>query len=105
MTTAGHERVYLSDRKFQKLSLDVQCDLQQEMNDNWTTTHCMPYYDQSDDNSLTTTDVFFELLGEGGPFGKSEREESQSTTSFITLLGNLMMNGALSVSLFVLISA
>lgn len=92
-TTAGQERIYLSDRKFQKLSLDVQCDvhLHNDRLDNWTASHCVPYYDKYDDQSLTTTGVFFEMLG-GGSFDKAETEQ-ESATSFVTLLGNLMMNG------------
>lgn len=96
LTTAGHKRVYLSDRRFPKLSLDVQCDVHRVKRSNFSATHCAPYYDEydsnSDDSPLTTTSVFFEML-EGGTFGGKSDEDSQSATSFVALLGNLMMNG------------
>ena len=98
MTTAGQERVYLSDRKFQKLSLNIQCDIHVHAlkhQDNMTTSsHCAPDYDEyDDDHSLTPTSVLFDMFG-SGTFGKSSEDDSQeSATSFVTLLGNLMMNG------------
>ena len=59
---------------------------------NQTTPLCTPYYDKYNANSLTTTDLFLDILSGGGSFGKSE-SDTESATSFVTLLGNIMMNG------------
>ena len=95
-TTAGKEKIYLSGKNFQKISLDVQCDIRNYPHtrtpNSAPNVECSPYYNKYDDGQpMTTSDVFFDIL-DGTSFSESE-SGAQSAMNFVSLLGNLMMNG------------